>query len=188
MPLSRSAVDELAAEYADEEPLYPVEVEGVESLPGALADGAYGWRDVEWVVQWYHRRSLGATPNDRRRAREAAFDENAFEAVRDAVAAALDAEGPVAALAPLVDLAGVDVGVASAFLFFGDPSRYAPVGDREWAALRAAGELDAPVPETVDAEDYARYLAACRAVAERCGCDLWTLYRALWRLGDEATD
>jgi hypothetical protein len=37
----------------------------------------------------------------------------------------------------------------------------------------------------VDVADYERYLGVVRGVAERCDCDLWTVYRALWRLGGE---
>lgn len=185
MALSRSLVETKAAEYADEEPLYAVEAEQIESLPGAFASGEYGWRDAEWVVQWYYRRSLGAYPDDRRRAREAAYAENDFEAVREAIATARAADEPAAALEALLDLEGVDVGVASAFLLFSDPSSYGVVGPREWRALRGADELDEPVPDPLTVRDYTRYLGVCRRLAERCDCDQWTLYRALWRLGDE---
>ncbi|MDZ7701569.1 MAG: hypothetical protein U5J98_05595 [Halobacteriales archaeon] len=185
MTLTRAAVEEAAAAYAESEPLYTVEAEEIEGLGPALASGEFGWRDAEWVVQWYYRRRLGEVPNRERREREAAYDENDYEAVRDALAAAAGADDDLEALDALTGLAGVDVGVASAFLLFLDPEQYLVVSDREWRALAAAGELDGPVPDPLTPEDYGAYLEAARAVADRLDCTLWTLYRALWRLGAE---
>ena len=185
MELTAERVEREAARYAEREPLYAVEAEEIEGLGPALASGEFGWRDAEWVVQWYYRRRLGAFPDRERREREAAYGENGFEAVRDALGAAAEADDARTALASLTELSGVDVGVASGFLMFLDPEAYIVVSDREWAALCAAGELDEPAPDDIGPRDYETYLARCRALGDAFGCSMWTLYRALWRLGDE---
>lgn len=187
MTLTRSTVERTVEEYRREEPLYPVEQEAIETLPGALSTGEFGRRDVEWVVRWYYRRFLGAIPNDERRAAEARFRRNDFETVLESIAAAADAvdvedDDPETALEQLTALEGVDVPVASAFLFFLDPERYVVVGEREWAVLREAGELERAYPDPPSVEEYVAYLETCRVVADRLECDLWTLYRTLWRL------
>ncbi|ARS89567.1 hypothetical protein [Natrarchaeobaculum aegyptiacum] len=80
-------------------------------------------------------------------------------------------------------LEGVGVPVASAFCFFLDPDRFLVMSDREWTALHEAGELEAPYPDSPTVGEYEAYLETIRSVADRLECDLWTLYRALWRLG-----
>ena len=154
-------------------------------LPGAFAGGEYGWRDAEWVVQWYFRRHLGAYPDARRRAAEAAFRENDFEEVRDALATIGGASETAARLDRLTALVGVDVSVASAFLTFAFPERYVVLGEREWRVLREAGELERPYPGSPTVDDYREYDAVCGDLVDRFDVDPWTLYRALWRLGAE---
>jgi len=183
MELSRTVVDEAAAAYEEAEPLYVVEAEQIEGLPKAFSSGDFGWRDAEWVVQWYYRRQFDGVSNEERRARESAYGNNDYEAVRDALGAAQAADSAGDALDHLTTLSGVDVGVASGFLLFLDPESYVVVGDREWCTLHAAGKLDTPAPEPIDPGDYERYLEVCRDLAGTFGCSLWTLYRALWRLG-----
>ena len=185
MDLTPSLVEERAREYRETEPLYDVEREHVESLPSAFAGGEYGWRDAEWVVQWYFRRHLGAYPDADRRAVESAYGENEFEDVRDTLSAVLRAEDDGERVRLLTSLEGVDVRVASAFLQFAVPERYVAVGDREWAVLRAAGELHEPYPDPPSVEDYLTYLETCRAVADRLGTGLRTLHTALWRLWND---
>lgn len=185
MELTADLVADRADAYPSVQPLSAVEAEHLEILPAAFADGDYGWRDAEWVVQWYHRRFLGAFPDATRREREGAYGANDFEAIRGAIAAAADADDSDGGLAALTALEGVDVPVASAFLQFVDPERSLVVGPRTWAVLREAGELTDPYPDPPSAGEYRSYLAICRAVAERCDCTLQELYRALWVLGDE---
>ena len=180
--LTSEVVRAKAAEYDAEHALFAVEDEQVEGLPGAFSSGDFGWRDAAWVVRWYYRRYLGDYPEERRRAAEAAFGENDYEAVRSAIEGALDAPDDAGAVRRLTDLSGVDVPVAAAFLMFADPCAYVVVGEREWAVLREAGELDGRYPDPPSVDEYLTYLDACRAVADRTDCDLWSLYRALWRL------
>lgn len=185
MDLSRELLEAEAAEYEAEEPLYAVEAEQLDGLPGAFASGNYGWRDAAWVVRWHFRRHLGDYPDDRRRDREEAFGRNDFEAVREAIGDAITAGGTAEKVERLTDLAGVDVPVASAFLQFVDPERFVVVGEREWAVLEEAGELSDPYPAPPSAREYATYVEACRSLADRIGCDLVTVHRAIWRLAKE---
>lgn len=207
MDLTRATVRDAAAEYEREEPLYTVEAQHVETLPDALAAGEFGRRDGIWVVRWFRRRYLGDLPDSIPADLEDRFEENGYRDVVDAVTAAGtalqadveaagagseaggDATGARAgadletAVTHLRGLEGVDVAVASAFCFFLDPDRFLVMSDREWAALREVGELDPPYPDSPTVADYEAYLEAVRSVADRLECDLWTLYRALWRLG-----
>jgi hypothetical protein len=183
MELTRDRIEREAEAYEAEEPLYAVEQQHVDILPGMVRDGEFGWRDVEWVVQWYYRRCLGVYPDDERRTREAAFDENGFEDVLDTLAAVTESGDPGEKLRHLTSLDGVDVPVGSAFLLFLFPARYVVVGEREWGALREAGALDAAYPDPPSVEEYLTYDGACRDLLDRFDVDAWTLYRALWRLG-----
>jgi len=188
MDLTAETVDSLAAEYETTHPFATVEDEHLEMLPPTLAAGDYGWRDLEWVVQWYYRRTLGAVPNADRREREAAFAENDYETVHAAIDDALAADGTTATLESLTALSGVDVPVASAFVQFLSPERYLAVGEREWCVLADREDLSRPYPDEPGADDYVTYLECCRTVANRCSCDLQTLYRALWMLGYDRPD
>lgn len=185
MTLTSSKIEERAAEYADEEPLYPVEQEAIETYPTAFADGEFGFRDAEWVVQWHYRRYLGAYPDREGREGEARFGENDRAAVREAIADVVAAAALEERIERLTELRGVDLSVASAFLQFIDPDRYVAVDGRTWGALSEADELADPYPESLSVAAYREFLDACRETAEEHEVDLWTLYRALWRLGGE---
>ncbi len=183
MDLTRELVDEKAAEYAEEEPLYAVEAESIETLGDAYRSGEYGWRDAMWVVRWYYRRYLGEYPDRSRRSGEEAFGENDFEAVRNAISGAVNGPDLEGRLDSLTTLAGVDVPIASAFLMFIDPETYIVIGNRECAVLADAGHLADPGPREFTTDEYRRYLEICRDLCDREGYGLWTLYRAIWRLG-----
>lgn len=185
MTLTRSRIVERAEEYTEEEPLYPVEEEAIETYPAAFAEGEFGWRDAEWVVQWHYRRFFGAYPDDRRREGEERFGENDRGAVREAVLGVANAEGLEERVDRLLELEGVDLYVASAFFQFIDPERYVAVDGLTWGALHETGELDDPRPDPVTLDEYRTFLDACRRVADEADVDLWTLYRALWRIGKD---
>ncbi len=185
MTLTRSLVISKAKEYREHEPLYPVEQESIETLPAAFRAGEFGWRDVEWVIRWTGRRFLGAIPNATRRKRETAFDRNSFEEVRDAIVAATKAPDPADRIDQLTALEGVDVPVASAILLFVDPDTCIVIGEREWTVLFEHGHLDDPYPEPPSRSNYETYLDTCRSLTDQLDCDMWTLYRACWRLWDE---
>ncbi|WP_435180009.1 hypothetical protein [Halorussus sp. AFM4] len=182
MRLTRATVTAAAEDYRRREPLYPVERDQVRTLPDAFAAGEFGWRDAEWVVRWYYRRFLGEYPDAERRAAEEGFGANDFEEVREVIADVVATSSTRERVDRLTDLAAVDVPVASAFLLFADPDANVVVGPREWAVLREAGELSVPYPGSPSVGEYVTYLDACRSVADRCDCDGWTLYQAIWRL------
>jgi hypothetical protein len=182
MELTANRIREYAREYAAREPLYAVEQEHVEILPDTFAGDEYGRRDVEWVVQWYFRRYLGAYPDKRRREREETFRDNDFGTVLDTLSAV--AERPAATagnLRRLTDLDGVGVPVASAFLQFTFPDRYVAVDARLWETLRECDGLDDPYPDPPGVEEYLEFDGACGRLAERFDVTAWTLYRGLWR-------
>ncbi|GGI94206.1 hypothetical protein GCM10008995_00510 [Halobellus salinus] len=183
--LTTDIVAEHTQTYPEVQPFSMVEDEHRELLPDMFEGGDYGWRDAEWVVQWYGRRFFGGFSDRDRRALEAAYNDNDYEDVHDAIGAAVDAEDAVGMLSHLTDLAGVDVPIGSAFCQFIDPDNYVVIDERQWGLLREAGELDADYPDPPTIEAYERYLATYRAVADRCECSLWDLYRALWVLGQE---
>lgn len=187
MALTRSIVTSKADEYCDREPLYPVEQEAIETLPAAFRAGEFGWRDAEWVLRWADRRFLGAVPDAERRAREAAFDRNEFAAVREAIVAVATATDPADRIDRLLDLDGVDVPTASAFLLFADPDTCIVVDERIWSVLVEHGQLDDPYPSPDPplVPAYRTFLDCCRSLADRFDCDMWTLYRACWRLWKE---
>lgn len=187
MDLTRSLVEQLSDDYQAEEPLATVEDEHREMLPDAFRTGEYGWRDAEWVVQWYYRRHLGAFPDRERRDAEDAFRENESDDVRDAIAAIqeLDTDDPAPMLAQLSALEGIDVPMASAFLHFSYPDRFVVIGEREWQALEDAGELDETYPGSPSADDYIAFDEVCMRLIDELEVDAVTLSRALWRLGGD---
>lgn len=183
--LDCAAVSAAAREYETEEPLYPVESERLTTLPDAFRDGSFLWKDAEWVVRWYCRRSLGAFPTAEREAIEGAFRGNDREDVQAVVEDVLAAPDVAAKIDRLVALDGVDRRVATAFLQFTDPETYLAVDADSWGVLREADRLSAPYPDALPVANYRSYLAACRALADDCDVDLVTVYRALWRLGHD---
>lgn len=187
MELESGAIDEYAAEYRAEEPLYPVERESIESLPDAFRAGEYGPRDAQWVVRWYFRRYLSAYPHDERTTIEDRFADVDMGRVKSAIAEAIEAidgnesDAHENALESLTRLPGVDVRVGSAFLTFLDPDSYLPIGEREWAVLRESGSLTEPYPSPPTIEEYGRFLEAARECADAVDRDLRTLHLAIWR-------
>ena len=186
MNLTADVVAEHTRTYPEVQPFSMVEDEHRELLPKTFAAGDYGWRDAEWVVQWYGRRFLGGVPDRDRRALEDAYGDNDYDDVHDAISAAVEADTAAGKLEHLTQLAGVDVPIGSAFCQFIDPENYVVVDARQWQVLRSAGELDSEYPDPPTVKEYERYLETSRAVAERCDCSVWELYKALWVLGSEA--
>lgn len=83
----------------------------------------------------------------------------------------------------LTPLSGIDVGVASAILFFTSPTRDIAMGEPEWASLVAFGRLDRPYPAAPSPADYSEFRQACLAIGDELGVDLVTLQRGLWQHG-----
>jgi hypothetical protein len=191
MDLSRVEVEAALEAYRSTEPLYTVESEAVETLPDAFRRGEYGRRDAQWVVRWYGRRYLGDEPAgmDRSR-REEAFEGAEFEAVRDAIATAVEADREAYgdAIDALTALPGVDLPVASAFLAFVHPDRFVVVGPEVWAVVRDLAGLEGPYPDPPSIDEYDDYLAACDELVERYGIDPWEVYMLVWRRRTERAE
>ncbi len=180
MTLDPDTLEASASRYETVQPLATVEAEHREMLPETFASGEYGWRDLEWVVQWYFRRFLGAYPNATRRRVEGIFGENDYEDVHHALSRAVEAETTERKLDVLCELTGIGCSLASAYLQYLEPGRYLVMSPAEWAVLEAAGELAEPYPADPNVSGYDRYLETCRNIATRGATDLWTVYRALW--------
>ena len=207
-------VDDHVETYRESAPFYPVESEAIASLPAAFRAGEYGNRDVEWVVRWYFRRAVTDVDHAERRAVEDAVADTEPRELRGAMWDAVDAldgeggevgeDGPPAApdgerphhraLDALSQIRGVDVGVASALLWFLAPEEYLVVGEREWAVVAAltAGarfeaRLDDAYPEPMTVEAYDRYLDAVAGLTDRLGVDPWRLYMVIRSVDATAT-
>ncbi|USZ72035.1 hypothetical protein [Natronosalvus halobius] len=192
-------LERAAVAYEEYEPFATVENDRLETLPAAFADGSFLWKDVEWVVRWYSRRTLSNEPHPA----ESAFRENEWDEVETAIETAVSAakvdatrandtsaddrraNDTSAALEALTALEGVDVPVASAFLHYVDPERYLVVDQQLWTVMAEHASLEAPPPDPIDVEDYRRYLECCRELAREHDLGLVSLYRALWRLGND---
>lgn len=189
MELTAAQVNSLAEKYMSVEPLAAVEQEHIEMLPETFAGEEYGRRDVEWVVQWYFRRYLGAYPDKERRETEERFRDNDFSVVLETLATVADRRDETAEnLHLLCELSGVDVPVASAFLQFTHPDRYVALDSRLWKILGECDELAGPYPEEPTRESYRRFDDACQRLTAQLAVDPWTLYRGLWRLWQERHD
>ncbi|WP_255168042.1 hypothetical protein [Natrononativus amylolyticus] len=175
-----------AAEYERRHPFTIVEDERLETLPTAFSEGSFLWKDAEWVVRWFARRSLSGTPHPA----EDAFRENGYDDLEAAITGAESAETVTDAVERLTALEGVDVPIASAYLQFLDPERYVTLDEGAVAALEGAGSLSAfpadaleAYPSPLEPTAYATYLEAVRAVSREHDLDLLRTYRALSRLG-----
>ena len=182
MELTETLIRKYAQEYMEAEPLAAVEEEHVEILPDTFASSEFGRRDVQWVVQWYFRRYLGAYPDQERRTIESKFRENDFEAVLETLSTVAEQEeNRRENLRLLTGLDGVDVSIASAFLQFTFPQRFVTVDQRTWWVLQEVAELDEQYPDPPSVEAYLRFDDCCQELISRFDVDAWTLYRGLWR-------
>lgn len=182
MDFSPELVHEQADAYSSRQPLHDVEEEHREMLPSLLRGGDFGWRDPQWVVQWYFRRHLGAYPDAARREAENAYGKNSYEAVSKALTEATETDETEPKLAALTELTGVNVSLASAFLHYLHPERYIVGSRREWSVLATAGRVESAYPEPFTARDCTQFIQVCREIATECDCSLQTVYQALWML------
>lgn len=88
-------------------------------------------------------------------------------------------DDPAERVAAIAALEGIDIGVASAILFFQDSERDIVMDEPEWRALTKATDSADGYPDEPNPSDYATYLRRCRDLAP--GSDLKALQRALWQ-------
>ncbi|ESS12692.1 MAG: hypothetical protein A07HR60_00391 [uncultured archaeon A07HR60] len=185
MELSPDVVRDEAESYPNRQPMFSMEQEHRSMLPNLLGDGDFGWRDAEWVVQWHFRRHLGAYPDRSRRDAENAYGDNDYEAVADALAAARTTDDLEEKFTALTQLRGVGGELASAFLHYLHPEEFLVVSGREWSVLEAAGRVERSYPDSLTIDEYSQYLEACRTLATTAGCELRTVYQAVWMLSTD---
>jgi len=179
--LTRPVVERLCAEYERQEPFFTIEHERLETMPTAIREGSYGWKDVEWMVRWYYRRHLSSRYNARRKQVEEGFRSNEWDEVRDTLQAVVGLDDPVKRNARLATLEGIDVPVATGIQYFITPDEDMVMGEIEWSALEANDHIDQAYPPSPTSTTYARYLTACSHLCDDIGISFIQLQRALWR-------
>lgn len=170
----------LASTYEQHMPFAGVESAMFETIGAAISSDALRWRDVEWMVRWYYRRHLSSRYNEARQSAEDAFRTNDWPEVSERVERAAHRSGPVERINVLTPLAGVDVGIASAILYFSRPDRDIVLGEPEWAALARWETIDEAFPEALTASSYGILHSAVLEISQTRSVDLITLQRALF--------
>jgi hypothetical protein len=164
--IDKAFVNRWAPSYADD---FDTEVFS-DVAPRVRRRGAYDRDDLLRVGTWKARgRTLGrlSTNSDE----EIAYISSVAFAAPESIGYRM-----------LTLLHGVGEPTASALLTVWDPDRFTVIDYRALESLRKAGELGAADP------DYPAYLGLCRRIAERCGCELRTLDRALWQASKDESE
>ena len=105
------------------------------------------------------------------------LESNSDDMIHDITATAFTAPLPIQHRI-LTLLSGVEVPMASALLMVWQPEEHTVIDVRAVASLVALGEIPDPAPKKYP--PYMGYLAVCKAIAQRVGCDLRRLDRALY--------
>lgn len=171
MELSREIIEQYAERYPQEESRYEEEVEQLERLPKAFANGTWDWDDLEWIHQWKgNSRNLPTFRNAER--------SHTIELVEKAIQAPNITEK----LELLTQMGGTGTVVASAFLLFLDPTEYTVIDKRGVKTLQRVGYLHEIDPTGVSIEDYLPYLECCRSLSNEYDVSLRKLDRAIWTM------
>ncbi|MGZ4165212.1 MAG: hypothetical protein ACXVFO_00655 [Solirubrobacteraceae bacterium] len=133
----------------------------------ARARGYYRRREFVLVCAW---KTVRSTPK---------VALNTEPAVRAATRQALADRDEAARIQALLALTGVGVPTASTLLYFAFPALY-PILD-----VRALESFGVKPRSTYPIGFWLDYLAACRALAERCGVSIRTVDKALWQWSKE---
>ncbi|MFC7074690.1 NADAR family protein [Halovenus rubra] len=174
MGLNRELIIAKADEYmeiATEERYQKEEPRQLERLPVAFEDGTWTWDDLEWIVRWKTHRSIGY------------FRRNDQDRVKGAIEEVVNTSSTRRKVDLLIDLSGIQVKMASAFLLFMNPDEYTVIDSRAGSVLSREGYLETPVSDSPSIDEYINYLQVCREIANQFEIDLRTLDRALWVLG-----
>jgi hypothetical protein len=138
--------------------------------PQVRARGYYLPADLLAVGEWKLRRSYWPK-------HKAELESNSDERIRDITSAALAAPLPIRHEI-LTRLKGVGTPVASALLMVWNPEEHTVIDVRARDSLVNNDEIANPAPDTYP--PYPQYLAACKAISQRCGRCLRTVDRALY--------
>ncbi len=138
--------------------------------PRVRARGYYDRADLLVVGEWKLKRSYWPK-------HKAELESNSDERIRDITSAALAAPLSVQHEI-LTQLKGVGVPVASALLMVWNPDEHTVIDVRARNSLVKSAEIADLAPDTYP--PYMNYVAACKAISQRCGRCLRTVDRALY--------
>lgn len=170
MTLSRDRILRHAEEYQYVAPdgFYQEEEQQLARLPKVFEERRWEWSDMEWIVRWKTARSIGY------------FNRNERDTVDEAISKVLETRSTKEKVELLIDLSGIQVKMASAFLLFMNPGKYTVLDWRASNTLVEEGHLPALVSQDPSIEEYINYLDVFRSIAEQFDVDLRALDRALW--------
>lgn len=174
MALSRELIIEQAKRYeqvvSDEH--YHEEEKQLKRLPTVFTNHSWKWNDLEWIVRWKTPRSIGY------------FNRNDPDTVDEVLERVLETSSTRRKIRLLMELSGIRVKMASAFLLFMNPEEYTVIDWRAANVLTDEGILNRTISDDASIDEYMEYLRACRSKAEQLDVSLRELDRALWVLGE----
>jgi hypothetical protein len=165
--ISTNWIDYWAGSYPEQADVAVLNVVG----PRLRKRGCYDRADLMQVGAWKSPRAKGYLAS------------NTDEMIRDISSTAFTAPIPIQHRI-LTLLKGVEVPMASALLMVWRPELHTVIDVRAIASLVACGEIVDPAPKAYP--PYMDYLLVCEAISQRCGRDLRTLDRALYRANGTA--
>lgn len=176
MGLNRNLVLDNAQEYSEviSDEQYREEQAQLERLPTVFRNRMWKWDDLEWIIRWKTPRSIGY------------FERNHPDTVDEVIFDVVEASSAQAKVRLLMDLSGIRVKMASAFLLFIDPDEYTVMDWRVCDVLTDEGYLQSSISDDPSIDEYIQYLQVCQSIAEQFGMDLRTLDRGLWVLGGKS--
>lgn len=179
--LTADRLEALEREYERLQPFAGVEATMFETMSAAVRAGDLHWRDVEWMVRWYYRRHLSSSVNEERERTESNFRANEWPIVKETIESTVTQSSPGERVSTIATLEGLDVGVASAVLYFIDPVQDIVMAAPEWEIMTTVTDLEA-FPSDPGPSDYTRYRQHCQQLATERKVNFRTLQRALWQL------
>ena len=173
MSLNQDLILDNAQKYTEIVPddQYREEQKQLNNLPVIFKNRMWTWDDLEWIVRWKTPRSIGY------------FERNDRDTVDEVIHNVLETSSLQQKVGILIELSGIQVKMASAFLLFMDPEEYTVMDWRAADVLHDEGYLQSSVSDDPSADEYEKYVQTCRSVADQFEVDLRTLDRALWVIG-----
>lgn len=175
MALNRELIIEQAERYEQvvSDDHYREEQKQLERLPTVFTNHSWEWVDLEWIVRWKTPRSIGY------------FNRNDRDTVDEVLERVLEASSTGRKIRMLMELSGIRVKMASAFLLFMNPEEYTVLDWRAANVLTDEDILNQTISDDASIDEYIEYLRVCRSTAEQLDVSLRELDRALWVLGGD---
>ena len=173
MSLNQDVILDNAQKYTEivSDDQYQEEQEKLDHLPVVFRNRMWTWDDLEWIVRWKTSRSIGY------------FERNDRDTVDKAIHNVMETSSLRQKVGLLIELSGIQVKMASAFLLFMNPEEYTVMDWRAADVLHNEGYLRSPISDDPSVDEYEEYVQACQSVADHFEVDLRTLDRGLWVLG-----